>query len=242
MPLNQLADIRVIQGPVQVSRENGLRRIGVEINIRDRDIGTYVAEAKEAIKSQVALPPGYFTTWGGQFENQQRAMARLMIVGPIAIGLILLLLFVTFRSVRLAFLVIFNLPFALIGGVFALYISNLYLSVPASVGFIVLFGVAVLNGVVLVSHIAQLRQEGVSVDEAVVRGSQARLRPVLMTAAIAIFSLIPMLFASGPGSEVQRPLGTVVVGGLLTSTFLTLVVLPSLYSLFEPKEQAEVEL
>jgi len=242
MPLNQLADIRVDQGPVQISRQDGLRRIGVEINIQDRDIGTYVAEAKEAIKKQVPLPPGYFTTWGGQFENQQRAMARLMIVGPLAVGLILLLLFVTFGSVRLAMLVIFNLPFALIGGVFALYVSGLYLSVPASVGFIVLFGVAVLNGVVLVSRITQLRQEGVPLHEAVLRGSQDRLRPVLMTASIAIFSLIPMLYATGPGSEVQRPLATVVVGGLLTSTFLTLVVLPSLYGLFEPKESAEAEL
>ncbi len=242
MPLNQLADIRVVQGPVQVSRENGSRRIGVEINIRDRDIGTYVAEAKEAIRNQVSLPPGYFTTWGGQFENQQRAMAKLMIVGPIAVGLILLLLFVTFGSMRLAMLVIFNLPFALIGGVFALYLAHLYLSVPASVGFIVLFGVAVLNGVVLVSRITQLRHEGVPREDAVVRGCQDRLRPVLMTASIAIFSLIPMLYATGPGSEVQRPLATVVVGGLLTSTFLTLVVLPSLYGLFEPKERAEAEL
>ncbi len=241
IPLSQLADIRVIQGPVQVSRENGLRRIGVEINIHDRDIGTYVAEAKEAIKNKVSLPPGYFTTWGGQFENQQRAMAKLMIVGPVAVALILLLLFVTFRSIRLAMLVIFNLPFALIGGVFALYFSGLYLSVPASVGFIVLFGVAVLNGVVLVSHISQLRDEGVSIEEAIVRGSQDRLRPVLMTASIAIFSLIPMLYATGPGSEVQRPLAIVVVGGLLTSTILTLLVLPTLYRWFEPKE-AEVDL
>jgi cobalt-zinc-cadmium resistance protein CzcA len=236
MPLNQLADIAAVRGPVQVSRENGLRRIGVEINIHDRDIGTYVAEAREAIRNQVQLPPGYFTTWGGQFENQQRAMARLMIVGPIAVGLILLLLFVTFGSIRLAMLVIFNLPFALIGGVFALNLSHLYLSVPASVGFIVLFGVAVLNGVVLVSRIRQLRQEGIPVEEAVVRGSQDRLRPVLMTASIAIFSLIPMLYATGIGSEVQRPLATVVVGGLLTSTILTLVVLPVLYRWFEPKE------
>jgi heavy metal efflux system protein len=241
MPLNQLADISVVQGPVQVSRENGLRRIGVEINIHDRDIGTYVTEAKEAISNKVKLPPGYFTTWGGQFENQQRAMAKLMIVGPVAVGLILLLLFVTFKSMRLALLVIFNLPFALIGGVYALYISGLYLSVPASVGFVVLFGVAVLNGVVLVSRITQLREEGVPVDEAVERGSQDRLRPVLMTASIAIFSLIPMLYATGPGSEVQRPLATVVVGGLVTSTFLTLVVLPVLYRWFEPR-QAKVEL
>lgn len=236
VPLSQLANIEVIQGPVQISRENGLRRIGIEINIHDRDIGTYVAEAREAIRNRVALPPGYFTAWGGQFENQQRAMAKLMIVGPIAVGLILLLLFVTFGSIRLAMLVIFNLPFALIGGVLALNLAHLYLSVPASVGFIVLFGVAVLNGVVLVSRITQLRQEGVPVDEAVVRGCHDRLRPVLMTASIAIFSLIPMLYATGIGSEVQRPLATVVVGGLLTSTFLTLVLLPTLYRWFEPKE------
>jgi cobalt-zinc-cadmium resistance protein CzcA len=240
MPLNQLAAISVAQGPVQVSRENGLRRIGIEINIRERDIGTYVAEAKTAIRNQVKLPPGNFTTWGGQFENQQRAMAKLLIVGPIAIAFILLLLFVTFSSIRLAILVIFNLPFALIGGVFALYFSHLYLSVPASIGFIVLFGVAVLNGVVLVSRITQLRQQGAPIDDAVVRGSQDRLRPVLMTAFIAIFSLIPMLYATGPGSEIQRPLATVVVGGLLTSTILTLVVLPVLYRWFEPRE-AEAE-
>ncbi len=236
VPLSQLADLSVVEGPVQVSREDGLRRIGIEINIKDRDIGGYVAEAKRAIQKSVSLPPGYHMTWGGQFENQQRAMNKLMIIGPVTIGLILLLLFVTFRSIRLAVLVIMNLPFALIGGVFALYISGLYLSVPASVGFIVLFGVAVLNGVVLVSHISQLRQEGIPVQEAIIRGSHDRLRPVLMTAFIGIFSLIPMLYAAGPGSEVQRPLATVVVGGLITSTFLTLVVLPTLYRWFERRE------
>ena len=241
VPLSELAQIGVVQGPVQVSRENGLRRIGIEINIHDRDIGSYVAEAREVIRRKVSLPTGYYTTWGGQFENQQRAMARLMIIAPIAVGLILLLLFITFKSVRLATLVIFNLPFALIGGVFALYVSGLYLSVPASVGFVVLFGVAVLNGVVLVSRIAQLREQGVPVEEAVTKGCEDRLRPVLMTASIAIFSLIPMLYATGPGSEVQRPLATVVVGGLLTSTFLTLVVLPTLYRWFEGRE-AEVEI
>jgi cobalt-zinc-cadmium resistance protein CzcA len=239
VPLNQLAAIAVIEGPVQVSREDGLRRIGVEINIKDRDIGSYVAEAKEAIRKQVTLPPGYYTTWGGQFENQQRAMMKLKIIGPIAIGLILLLLFITFRSIRLALLVLTNLPFALIGGVIALFLSGLYLSVPASVGFIVLFGVAVLNGVVLVSHISRLRQEGVPVKEAVIRGSHDRLRPVLMTASIAIVSLIPMLFATGPGSEVQRPLATVVVGGLMTSTALTLVLLPILYQWFERKVEVD---
>ena len=236
VPLSQLAQIEVVEGPVQVSRENGLRRIGIEINIHDRDIGSYVAEARRVIQRRVNLPTGYYTTWGGQFENQQRAMARLMIIGPIAVGLILLLLFITFKSMRMALLVIFNLPFALIGGVFALYVSGLYLSVPASVGFVALFGVAVLNGVVLVSRIAQLREEGASVQEAVAKGCEDRLRPVLMTASIAIFSLIPMLYATGPGSEVQRPLATVVVGGLLTSTFLTLVILPTLYRWFERRE------
>ena len=236
VPLNQLADISVVDGPVQISREDGLRRIGIEINIKDRDIGSYVAEAKAAIRKKVTLPAGYYPTWGGQFENQERAMNKLMIIGPVAIGLILLLLFVTFKSIRLALLVITNLPFALVGGLLALFVSGLYLSVPASVGFIVLFGVAVLNGVVLVSHISRLRTKGVAVEEAIIRGSHDRLRPVLMTASIAVFSLIPMLFASGPGSEVQRPLATVVVGGLITSTILTLLVLPTLYRWFEGRE------
>ena len=169
-------------------------------------------------------------------------MAKLMIVGPIAIGLIFLLLFVTFRSLRLTLLVISNLPFALIGGVFSLWISGLYLSVPASVGFIVLFGVAVLNGVVLVSHISQLRdEEGLGLSEAILKGSVDRLRPVLMTASIAIFSLIPMLYASGAGSEIQKPLATVVVGGLITSTLLTLLLIPSMYSWFE-KRKVEKEM
>jgi len=205
------------------------------MNISGRDIGSFVAEAKQKIKEKVNLPAGYYLTWGGQFENQQRAMAKLMVIGPIAIGLILLLLFVTFRSLRLALLVISNLPFALIGGVFSLWISGLYLSVPASVGFIVLFGVAVLNGVVLVSHIAQLRDDGLDLTEAVQKGSVNRLRPVLMTASIAIFSLIPMLYAGGAGSEIQKPLATVVVGGLITSTLLTLLLIPSMYGWFEKK-------
>jgi len=240
LPLGQLARISLAEGPVQVSREDGLRRIGIEMNIQGRDIGGFVAEAKRKIKEQVSLPAGYYLTWGGQFENQQRAMARLMLIGPIAIGLILLLLFITFKSIRLSLLVLTNLPFALIGGVFSLWISGLYLSVPASIGFIVLFGVAVLNGVVLVSHITQLREEeGLGSQEAVLRGSLDRLRPVLMTASIAIFSLIPMLYASGPGSEIQKPLATVVVGGLITSTLLTLLLIPSLYSRFEKKREQD---
>jgi cobalt-zinc-cadmium resistance protein CzcA len=241
IPLAQLADIKMIEGPVQISREDGMRRIGVETNISGRDIGSFVAEAKEKIQEHVQLPAGYYLTWGGQFENQQRAMKKLMIIGPIAVGLILLLLFVTFRSVRLALLVISNLPFALIGGVFALYISGLYLSVPASVGFIVLFGVAVLNGVVLVSRIAQLREDGMELQKAIRKGSLDRLRPVLMTASIAIISLMPMLFASGTGSEIQKPLAIVVIGGLITSTLLTLLIIPSVYSWFE-KKNVEVEM
>jgi cobalt-zinc-cadmium resistance protein CzcA len=235
VPLEQLAEVKMIEGPVQISRQDGVRRIGIEMNITGRDIGSFVAEAKKKIKAQVKLPPGYYLTWGGQFENQQRAMSRLMIIGPVAIGLILLLLFITFRSIRLALLVIANLPFALIGGVCALFISGQYLSVPASVGFVVLFGVAVLNGLVLVSRIAQLREEGLELQAAIRKGTVDRLRPVLMTAAIAIFSLIPMLLAGGAGSEIQKPLATVVVGGLVTSTLLTLLIIPSVYSWFEKR-------
>ncbi|MEE9914025.1 MAG: CusA/CzcA family heavy metal efflux RND transporter [Deltaproteobacteria bacterium] len=239
VPLEQVAEINMIEGPVQISRQDGIRRIGIEMNISGRDIGSFVAEAKQKIKEQVKLPAGYYLTWGGQFENQQRAMNKLMIIGPVAIGLILLLLYVSFRSIRLSLLVISNLPFALIGGVFALFISGQYLSVPASVGFIVLFGVAVLNGLVLVSRISQLRDEGLGLQEAIKQGSTDRLRPVLMTASIAVFSLIPMLLASGTGSEIQKPLATVVVGGLITSTLLTLLIIPSVYSWFEKRKVEE---
>jgi cobalt-zinc-cadmium resistance protein CzcA len=241
VPLKQLADVSVVDGPVQISRENGQRRMGIEFNIKGRDMGSVVREAQEQIGKKITLPSGYYLTWGGQFENQQQAMKRLAIILPMVVGLILLLLFITFNSVTLALLVIFNLPFALVGGVFSLLISGLYLSVPASVGFIVLFGVAVLNGVVLISYVAQLRREGTSLQEALFTGCGTRLRPILMTASITVFSLIPMLLASGPGSEVQRPLAVVVVGGLFTSTLATLLVLPTLYGWFERKK-AEPEL
>jgi cobalt-zinc-cadmium resistance protein CzcA len=241
IPLEQLSEVKMIEGPVQISRQDGARRIGIEMNISGRDIGGFVAEAKQKIKEKVKLPAGYYLTWGGQFENQQRAMNKLMIIGPVAIGLILLLLYITFRSIRLALLVISNLPFALIGGIFSLYISGQYLSVPASVGFIVLFGVAVLNGLVLVSRISQLREEGLELQEAIRKGSLDRLRPVLMTASISIFSLMPMLLAGGTGSEIQKPLATVVVGGLITSTLLTLLIIPSVYSWFEKRaDEAEM--
>ncbi len=236
IPLTQLADVKMTEGPVQISRQDGIRRIGIEMNVSGRDIGGFVAEAKQKIKKQVKLPAGYYITWGGQFENQERAMNKLMIIGPVAIGLILLLLYITFRSIRLSLLVISNLPFALIGGVFALFISGQYLSVPASVGFIVLFGVAVLNGLVLVSRISQLRDDGLALPEAIRQGSLDRLRPVLMTASIAVFSLIPMLLAGGTGSEIQKPLATVVVGGLITSTLLTLLIIPSVYGWFEKRK------
>jgi cobalt-zinc-cadmium resistance protein CzcA len=237
IPLNQLADIYTSEGPVQISRESGQRRIGVECNISGRDMGGFVAEARSQILKKVKFPPGYFLTWGGQFENQQRAMKRLMLIIPLTVGLIFFLLFLTFNSLRLAALVVLNLPFALIGGVLSLFLAGLYLSVPASVGFIALFGIAVLNGVVLISYINQIREEGMPLEEAILKGCEHRLRPVLMTASITIFSLIPMLFASGPGSEVQRPLAVVVVGGLFTSTLLTLLVLPALYHWFIAKNQ-----
>jgi heavy metal efflux system protein len=241
IPLEQLAEVRMVEGPAQISRQDGVRRIGIEMNVSGRDMGSFVAEAKEKIKQKVTLPAGYYLTWGGQFENQQRAMHKLMIIGPVAIGLILLLLYVTFRSIRLALLVVSNLPFALIGGIFSLFLSGQYLSVPASVGFIVLFGVAVLNGLVMVSRIAQLRDEGLGLQEAVRKGAMDRLRPVLMTASIAIFSLLPMLLATGTGSEIQKPLATVVVGGLISSTLLTLLIIPAVYGWFE-KRKVEAEI
>ena len=232
IPLSQVADITIGQGPNQISRENGMRRIGVECNISGRDLGGFVAEARRAIGREVGLPPGYFLAWGGQFENQQRAMQRLAVILPVTIGLILLLLYLTFRSLRISLLVIINLPFALIGGVLALLISGLYLSVPASVGFIALFGIAVLNGIVLLSYIVELQKDGLAIGDAIVQGCLNRMRPVLMTATITVLSLTPLLFARGPGSEIQRPLAVVVVGGLISSTLLTLVLLPVLYSIF----------
>ena len=240
VPLGDLAAVEAVEGPAQISRENGRRRIGVEMNVAGRDIGGFVREAQAKVRREVPLRGGLSVSWGGQFENQQRAMARLMLIAPAVVGLIFFLLFMTFSSARLALLVLLNLPFALIGGVFALLLSGLYLSVPASVGFIVLFGVAVLNGLVLVSYISQLQDGGVPVDQAVLRGAETRLRPVLMTASIAVFSLVPMIFATGPGSEIQKPLAVVVVGGLISSTLLTLVVLPVLYGFFRKKPEETI--
>ncbi len=236
IPLGQLATIQVVEGPAQVSRENGQRRIVVECNVVGRDMGSFVAEAQRAVAREVNLPTGYFVTWGGQFENQQRAMAKLSIVVPVVLLLIFFLLFMSFGSLRNALLIVLNVPFALIGGVFGLYLSGQNLSVAASVGFIALFGVAVLNGIVMVSYFNQLRREGATLEDALLRGGTLRLRPVLMTATIASFGLIPLLIATGPGSEIQRPLAVVVIGGLVTSTLLTLFLLPILYRWFERRD------
>jgi len=235
VPLEDLATVKLVDGPVQVSRESAKRRIVVGANIAGRDIGGYVAEAQAKIAAQVKLPEGSYLVWGGQFENLERATKRLSIIIPITIAAIFFLLFVMFNSLRFAGLIITVLPFASIGGLFALFLTREYLSVPASVGFITLWGIAVLNGVVLVSYIRSLREEGMSQTAAIVEGCTQRFRPVLMTATIAMLALIPFLFATGPGSEVQRPLAIVVIGGLITSTLLTLVVVPTLYRWFEEK-------
>jgi len=232
VPLSALAKIERVEGAVSVQRERGQRYAVVRSNVQGRDLVGFVTDAKKAVEEKVKLPEGYYIQWGGQFENQQRASARLTLVIPVSIGLIFLLLFSTFGSVRQAALVLSNIPLAMVGGVFALWLSGEYLSVPASVGFISLFGIAVLNGVVMVSHFNQLRSQGLPIGEVVTQGSLRRLRPVLMTASIAAFGLIPLLFASGPGSEIQRPLAVVGVGGLLTSTLLTLILLPILYRRF----------
>jgi len=229
VPLSVVAKIEPVEGVVAVNRERGQRYTSVRSNVEGRDLVGFVGEAKRAVADQVQLPTGYYIQWGGQFENQQRAAARLAVVIPVSIGLIFLLLFSTFGSVRQAILVLANVPLALIGGVYGVWISGEYLSVSASVGFISLLGIAVLNGVVMVSYFNQLRVLGLPMDEAVVVGAMRRLRPVLMTAGIAAFGLIPLLFATGPGSEIQRPLAVVGVGGLFTSTLLTLVLLPILY-------------
>ena len=234
--MRDLAEISIIDGPAQISRESGKRRLVIGVNVNGRDLGGFVKEAQEKIAREVPLPNGYTLDWGGQFENMQRAMARLMIIIPLTILAIFFLLFMLFKSVKLAALIILVLPFASIGGVFGLLITGEYLSVPAAVGFINLWGIAVLNGVVLVSFIKQLREDGRDLREALIEGCSHRFRPVMMTACVAMLALVPMLISSGPGSEVTKPLAIVVISGLITSTSLTLLVLPVLYGRFEEKE------
>jgi cobalt-zinc-cadmium resistance protein CzcA len=237
IPLADLAKVELLEGPALISREGLQRRIYVGFNTFGRDIESIVAEAQKKIHHQIKLPAGYHLVWGGSFENMQRAMGRLKVIVPITIGIIFMLLFSSFNSVRYAALIILNLPFAMIGGIVALWLTGEYLSVPASVGFINLFGVAVLNGIVLISYIIKLREEGNHGDEAIINGCLLRLRPVLMTALVALLGLIPLALAHGIGSEVQRPLAVVVIGGLITSTLLTLVVLPALFPWFEERRE-----
>jgi len=241
IPLSQLASIRVAEGPAQISRELSKRRIVVEVNVRGRDIGTFVADAKAAIHARMKLPSGYWFDWGGTFENLERARLRLFIVVPISLFLIFVLLFTTFGSAKQALLVFSGVPFAAVGGVVSLYLRGMPFSISAGVGFIALFGVAVLNGVVMLTYINQLHEKGRSVMEAVQEGAMTRLRPVLMTALVASLGFVPMALATTAGAEVQRPLATVVIGGLFTSTILTLLMLPALYAWFV-KETEEVEL
>ena len=231
--LADVAKIAVLDGPAQISRELGKRRIVIGVNVKDRDLGGFVAELQKKVEAQIKLPEGYYLEWGGQFQNMERALGHLKIIIPITIAAIFFLLFLLFNSLRFATLIITVLPFASIGGVVGLFVTGEYLSVPASVGFIALWGIAVLNGVVLVSYIRGLREEGRSVREAVVEGATLRFRPVMMTATVAMLGLIPFLFSTGPGSEVQRPLAIVVIGGLITSTLLTLVMLPTIYRWFD---------
>jgi cobalt-zinc-cadmium resistance protein CzcA len=233
IPLSQIADVSVVEGPAQISREDTRRRISVELNVRGRDIGSFVKEAQDVIDKQVKIPPGYYVTWGGQFENLQRATQRLLLVVPLALFVIFILLFTTFGSVKQSLLIYTGIPFAIVGGVLALALRGMPFSISAGVGFIALFGVSVLNGVVMVSYINKLRDEGKSVAEATREGAMTRLRPVLMTALVASLGFIPMAIATSAGAEVQRPLATVVIGGLTTSTLLTLLILPAVYSWFE---------
>jgi cobalt-zinc-cadmium resistance protein CzcA len=235
--LGQVARVVEARGPEVISREDGQRRIVVQANVRGRDLGGFVAEARRELDRGLPLPPGYSIDWGGQFENQERATRRLLIVLPASVLIIFALLFSSFQSVPQALLILLNVPFALVGGIAALWLRGLTLNLSASIGFIALFGVAVLNGIVLVSSINHLRSEGLRTKEAIIEGAMLRLRPVLMTALVASFGFIPMALATSTGAEVQRPLATVVIGGLVTATGLTLFLLPILYPWFSRKDQ-----
>ncbi|OAD20241.1 Acriflavin resistance protein [Candidatus Thiomargarita nelsonii] len=232
VPLIELVQIEEIVGSRQITRENNQRFITIQANVLGRDIGSFVEEAQQAIGAKITLPAGYLVTWGGQFRLQQEANKRLAVVVPITLLMIFLLLFSSFNSLKNALLIFFNIPLALVGGVVALWIAGENLSVPSSVGFIALFGIALGNGMVLVSYLNQLVSEGFGVDEAAIKGACQRIRPVLMTALTTALGLLPLLYSTGTGSEVQRPLATVVLGGLMTSTVLTLLVIPALYKWF----------
>jgi len=237
IPLSELATIKINQGASRISREDNMRRIAIKCNLIDRDQGSFVAEAQQKVAAQVDLPLGYRIVWSGQFENQQRAMKRLAIIVPISLGLIFVLLFWAFMSIKNALLILMNVPFAMIGGILILLATGINLSVSAAVGFIALFGIAVQNGVILVSQLNKLRREGQSLHDAIVNGSVSRLRPVVMTAMMAMLGLFPAALSTSVGSETAKPFAVVIIGGLLTATILTLTLLPALYRYFaEPDE------
>ena len=237
IPLGQVANVERIEGPRQVTRENGQRYIAIQTNVRERDIGSFVQEGQNAVAENVALPPGYFIEWGGQLELQQQANARFAVVIPVTLGVVFLLLLFSFGRLKSALLIIANIPLALVGGIAALWLTGQNLSVPASVGFIALFGIALGNGMILVSFLDRFAKERTDVDVFSVEAAVRRAQPVLMTATTTGLGLMPLLFASGIGSEVQRPLAAVVIGGLVTSTVLTLLVLPAVYKWFAPHPQ-----
>jgi cobalt-zinc-cadmium resistance protein CzcA len=236
IPLGSIAKIEITEGTNQISRENGKRRVVIQANVRGRDIGSFVAEAQRKLQQEVTIPAGYWIDWGGQFENLIAARERLLIVVPVCFFMIFLLLFSTFNSVKHALIVFTGVPLALTGGIVALWLRDMPFSISAGIGFIALSGVAVLNGLVMITFINQLRREGVALEEAIQRGALTRLRPVLMTALVASLGFVPMALATGTGAEVQRPLATVVIGGLISSTLLTLVLLPALYRLWHRAE------
>jgi cobalt-zinc-cadmium resistance protein CzcA len=238
IPLGQVATVSLQEGPVLVSREDIQRRIVVQLNVRGRDLGSFIADAQQAIRTGLKLPAGYYVEWGGQFENLERASARLMIVVPLALGLIFVLLYSMFNSIRPALLIYLNVPLAVTGGIIALFIRGMPFSISAGVGFVALFGVAVMNGVVLVWHIAQLRQEGVSPVDAALRGAEEKLRAMIMAPLVAALGFVPMAISTSPGAEIQRPLATVVIGGLIPATLLTIIVLPALYAWLEGRREA----
>ena len=238
VPFSAVAKIELDEGYTFVRRESLQRYAVLQMDVQGRDVDGFVRDANAAIAAKVKLPTGYWIEWGGAFENQQRAMARLALIVPLTIGLIFILLYTAFNSVRHATLIIANVPFAIIGGIVGLFVTGQYVSVPSAIGFIAVFGVAMLNGIVLVSFLNDQRRHGLSVRDAVRQGAALRLRPVLMTASVAILGLVPMLISSGVGAETQRPLATVVVGGLITSTLLTLLLLPLIYEWSESRADA----
>jgi cobalt-zinc-cadmium resistance protein CzcA len=237
IPLAELAEIKVSQGASRVSRENNLRCIAIKCNLIGRDLGSFVAEAKEKIAEQVELQPGYHINWSGQFENQQRAMHRLSFIVPISLILIFVLLFWAFQSVKSATLILLSVPFAIIGGLIALLLTGIHLSISAAVGFIALFGIAVQNGVILLTKINLYRREGMPLLEAILQGSVSRLRPVVITALMAMLGLLPAALSTSIGSETVKPFAVVIIGGLITATLLTLTMLPLLYRSFEEQHK-----